>query len=1845
MIIWLASYPRSGNTFFRILINKVFHLKTYSVYNDRGDIAADRKTAEVVGHESFPDGFDLQYARDSDKLYLIKTHELPAPDLSDPVIYLLRDGRESTFSYHKYLTDFHASPVGLMDVIRGDVFGGSWGRHVRAWAPNKRKDTLLIHFEDLISDPLRHIDSIAHLIGHAPMSDEIPTFDDLKKVNNKFFRSGRTDSWKEVYTPLEHHVFWLMNYREMFEYGYTESVPELFEVQKNPASIRELIEAEIEYRERKKQAGLPRQDAAAESTSTAVAGEGLNHRGDDDHLTPDAGSVNGSRISAGQLNEEGERLYAVGDYIAAKKCFEAAITSDPALPTSYSNLAVLLWTLDDPHSALAQIADGLARAPADRNLILNGGQMLMAMGFASEAKGLYDSYLLESPGDVEIQNLLSACSGNLLSTSGSSANEVYAIDNLRDNADDLYASDVADIPNAEPITVATSIAPKGIEKQQHAIASWHALGFHVVSLNTPEEIAELRAQFPQVEFFAVKRHGKQLAGKPYVFLDDVLAHLRDAAKGRICGIVNSDIILRAGPEFSAYLWRESRDALVYGSRVDIDAAEDAEGQVYHRGFDFFFFDRAIIDRLPKTNFMLGVPWWDYWMPVGFQLAGVTIRRLDSRIAFHVRHVANYSAEILMKFGREFVERCAGAPFVGLYAQTLGTPLTKAAFSVLSDAAIEYISRNTVKIAMPGVLGTEPMRTGRPRVSAIVSTYKSSAFIAECLEDLVGQTIADRLEIIVIDAASPENERSIVSDYQRRYPNIPIRYHRTESRIGVYAAWNMAIRMARGDYLISCSTNDRLRSDACEVLARTLDERPDVALVYGNSFMTKLPHQSFEKVELCSLYLWPAYSYEDLIDHCRVGPHPMWRRDVHERIGYFGEQYIALGDQEFWLRLGEHENLLNIPDFTGIYYVSEDSLSGDGDVAQREMDAIHMKYQWRHRYSRWARLTGKRRAGDYSAETLPTIHVLVLVPPEGLSGAADTLDGLCDQHYTQMRVSILADRPPPDVSLLDDGGIEWSCYSSVEHALQQVGDMAESTTAEWLCIIDAGDRLGAGSLVDAARYALRNPEWRMLYGDDDLSDEGGEQRTPRFKPDFNLGMLRSQPYIGGCVLIRPAALTAAGGLSGLADWRGSDLALRVADQFGSEAVGHMPRIFVHYAGDRMARWASLLSGNEYRDCVQAHLQRRGMEAEILAGQSEGILHVRPVCHDFSMVSIVVHGGGAADRQLALRTLLSNTSYGNYEVLIIQDADDRSIDLDSFQNAERIRIVQTRDMSPGAAMNVAAAAARGNYILWLDGRCLILQADWIERLLMQISDPDVGIVGARLVDRRKALLDGGVVLGLGARCVGARINTGLHMSTPGYLGRAVCEQDLSAVTSLCMLVRKTVHAEIGGFAQDISTGSYRDVDYCLKAGTTGRRIVWTPAVTLMFLGSNVDADRPPENEMIVQAENTLMLDRWFGHIAQEPAFNRNLSHRRTDFQLEMNTVPSWDPIVDGMPRILGYGAGSYGSWQYRVNQPLETLESMGKAQCTQTPFLEKTAVTLPTPVDIEHMQPHTLLLHNTLHDDYLDMIAQYRRHNRVSLVFGQDDLMFALPPKNPYSKTVYKDIKKRIRRCIELCDRVVVTTEPLADALRGFSAQIDIVPNYLPRTIWEGLQSTRRDGRRPRVGWAGAQQHGGDLELLYEVVTATAEEVDWVFFGMCPRQLRPYVREIHGPVDFAEYPARLSGLDLDLAVAPLEHNRFNEAKSNLRILEYGVLGWPVIASDIHPYRNGPITRVANNPAAWVKAIREHLSDPDALAQAGDELRSWVRANWMLEDHCDQWLSVLCPNGARSGDEFSGKRSAIA
>lgn len=240
-----------------------------------------------------------------------------------------------------------------------------------------------------------------------------------------------------------------------------------------------------------------------------------------------------------------------------------------------------------------------------------------------------------------------------------------------------------------------------------------------------------------------------------------------------------------------------------------------------------------------------------------------------------------------------------------------------------------------------VVSSGPQPSDQPLISVIVSTYAAEAFMKECLDDLERQTVADQMEIIVVDAASPEGEGSIVAQYQSRYQNIV--YVRTATRIGVYAAWNIALKLARGRYVTPFSTNDRLRADAYAVMSQSLAEHPEASLVYGDTYLTDLPHQTFEQHRRIGVWKWSDYSYDHLLTHCTIGPHPMWRRALHDTVGHFDESYIALGDQDFWIRVGAQHRMLHIPMVTGLYWRSPDGLSNRVDIAGPEERRLRETY--------------------------------------------------------------------------------------------------------------------------------------------------------------------------------------------------------------------------------------------------------------------------------------------------------------------------------------------------------------------------------------------------------------------------------------------------------------------------------------------------------------------------------------------------------------------------------------------------------------------------------------------------------------------------------------------------------------------------------------------------------------------------------------------------------------------------------------------------------------------------------------------------------------------------------------
>jgi glycosyltransferase involved in cell wall biosynthesis len=206
-------------------------------------------------------------------------------------------------------------------------------------------------------------------------------------------------------------------------------------------------------------------------------------------------------------------------------------------------------------------------------------------------------------------------------------------------------------------------------------------------------------------------------------------------------------------------------------------------------------------------------------------------------------------------------------------------------------------------------------------------------------------------------------------------------------------------------------------------------------------------------------------------------------------------------------------------------------------------------------------------------------------------------------------------------------------------------------------------------------------------------------------------------------------------------------------------------------------------------------------------------------------------------------------------------------------------------------------------------------------------------------------------------------------------------------------------------------------------------------------------------------------------------------------------------------------------------------------------------------------------------------------------------------------------------------LIVTTEPLRQHYQKYVQDVWLLPNCLDKQ-WSGLSHPKAAGGKLRVGWVGAGQHKGDLELVTDVVRELAGEVDWIFMGMCTDEIRPLIKEFHGFVSISDYPAKMASLALDIAIAPLETNFFNACKSNLRLLEYGAMGWPVVCSDVTPYQthNPPVLRCSDSTVEWIAAIRKLIADTDLRARMGADLYAWVQENFLLNKKAAEWHDAI-------------------
>jgi hypothetical protein len=213
MIVWVCSYPRSGNTFLRIVLKHLYGIRTSVVYDVDG--VAERIGRELVGYTDRAASIDAMRA--SSEVHFVKTHRQRDCDVdeADPAICLVRDGRDAVVSWARMLSE--ADPGGFETEMRAlidrrDTVGtGSWGRNVLSWVHPAAPHRVMLRYEELAAQPRAVAQgALAAVVPHLrPLAGaRIPSFDELRRTDDRFFRRGRTGSHRDE-MPSDLHAHFL----------------------------------------------------------------------------------------------------------------------------------------------------------------------------------------------------------------------------------------------------------------------------------------------------------------------------------------------------------------------------------------------------------------------------------------------------------------------------------------------------------------------------------------------------------------------------------------------------------------------------------------------------------------------------------------------------------------------------------------------------------------------------------------------------------------------------------------------------------------------------------------------------------------------------------------------------------------------------------------------------------------------------------------------------------------------------------------------------------------------------------------------------------------------------------------------------------------------------------------------------------------------------------------------------------------------------------------------------------------------------------------------------------------------------------------------------------------------------------------------------------------------------------------------------------------------------------------------------------------------------------------------------------------------------------------------------
>lgn len=540
-------------------------------------------------------------------------------------------------------------------------------------------------------------------------------------------------------------------------------------------------------------------------------------------------------------------------------------------------------------------------------------------------------------------------------------------------------------------------------------------------------------------------------------------------------------------------------------------------------------------------------------------------------------------------------------------------------------------------------------------------------------------------------------------------------------------------------------------------------------------------------------------------------------------------------------------------------------------------------------------TQRKQKFDYS----PLISIAVPAYQTPVEFLRQMIESLIVQTYSNWELCIV--NASPDNEEMQKVLAEYSAGDSRVRFcnLKENLGIAENTNrafamtkGEFVGLLDHDDLLAPNALYEIVKILQDHPQADALYTDEDkVTTELDEHFQPHLKPDFNLDLLRSNNYICHFFVVRKSIVEKAGGFrkefDGAQDY---DFIFRCTENAGE--VLHVPEILYHWRTHK-ASTADNPASKMYafeagKRAIEAHLERTGTKGEVSHTQDLGFYRVKYPVQGKPLVSVIIPNKDEKETlQTCLEMLEKNTGYQNFEIIIVENnstTDEIFRYYKELSGNRKIHLLRWgKEFNYSAINNFAVAHAKGEYLLFLNNDVKSINPDWLEEMLGVCQRPEVGGVGAKLIYPDNTIQHAGCVIGMGG--IAGHMFVDMPADRTGYLHKASLLQDMSAVTAACLLMKKEVFEQAGGFTEELAV-AFNDVDLCLKVRKNGYLIVYDPYAKLYHMESKTrGAEDSKEKVRRFQTEIEYMRCHWIDILKNgDPCYNKNLSLTKWNYSLK-------------------------------------------------------------------------------------------------------------------------------------------------------------------------------------------------------------------------------------------------------------------------------------------------------------------------------------------------------------------------